>query len=1169
MNSAIQRTAARGFRNTLLGSVAAVGLAFAAGSAQAQSGVIDPDGAERAAQGASTGVIDTGVVSRDPQIVIGAPGTPTTARDPVNITGVAQMVVDAGGGFIGLCTATLINPRTVIFAAHCVNDDPANSYGANSGGRAIGFGFEANTRANATGQTDELVRWLLGGTGGAGKYQTNLAQSFFNANYVAYNPLSLEPDAAQFIYGDVALASLDTPAKGIPTWALLFSQLPQVPITANGTGYHVNITGYGNNGTGSTGSTGGIDYRRRIAENMLGALASIDDFENFLFGGTSGLPQNLYWIDFDDPRRGTAQADPRDFNAWRDNPQPNEGITASGDSGGPLILDKAFAKQLVIGVLSGGYTRFFGGAPANGYGTASFYQPLYLYWDWIAANNPYHYVTNVAGSRNWTDAANWVTTLDPSYNVIVGGQVVNGIPNDPGQQKSGTSGKFGQACFEGPANGGFSDCQDMQTGTYTVTVRPIGTDLTDGSAMVGIGSLTGELSNDAAKVAFGVGDLSYAAVASDATAAVGGASPQTLPSATLANGLPGAINFVPNNFDGNRTANQAPRYFDVTLSAAGTTTLDTAVTVDRFTLAGTQAGLSIATAGALTSLMDITQATGTMTVNGALNTPGDYLMMTGLLTGSGTVTSAFFTSMAGTISPGTTGTIGTLNFRGNIVLASGTGLMIDLGPNGTSDRIAVAANGTGTGNANIGGVVAFGAAAGTSLRYQDIFTILTTAGTRTGTFSAGSTLSAILVPRFIYTSNSVQMQIDALTYASVVANTPVQTAYAGLLDANRAGSYSKLAGVYGPLDLMTAASIRTTLEGLAPQTETLKGALGSAAVDNMANFISERLSTLEGSDMGGTVAVIGKPLQLASLNLGAAGALGMETTATDMAQDMTVQEGALPETMSAFFAGGYLTGNSASMAGAINTGSDDFDGWFLAAGIETQVDDAQTLGFSLSYSKLDGTVGGVNQSASGALYQGTIYGKLQSGPLKFSTLFSAGLFDVSSLRNVAIGASSFALRSSDQALALTSEVKLGYAVVDTAVKVVPTAALRTTQIGFSDTVESGGGPALRVQRQSSTSVEGRLGLSVSGNSAGFRPFVNANYVHDFANSPTAFFAGFEGGVGPEGLFALTGNDNDWFEVGGGLSAGGENFRVSVSANTTIDRNDIETQSYRASVSFSF
>lgn len=232
-------------------------------------------------------------VAPSPQIVIADPGNSNTSLDPTDINGVGQMVSDIGGGYIGLCTATLINPRTVIFAAHCVNEEAPTDYGAATGGTPIGFGFSNDTYAG-------LLSWYLGGN------KTDVANAFYNANYVSYHPGSLEPDAASFLYSDIAVASLDTPAADIPTWALLFSQLPD-PGTINdatGTGYHVTLTGYGRNGSATSGSAFGIDFRRRVAENMLGGLASLDQFENFQFGTSStSNPQNLYWTDFDDPTR--------------------------------------------------------------------------------------------------------------------------------------------------------------------------------------------------------------------------------------------------------------------------------------------------------------------------------------------------------------------------------------------------------------------------------------------------------------------------------------------------------------------------------------------------------------------------------------------------------------------------------------------------------------------------------------------------------------------------------------------------------------------------------------------------------------------------------------------------------------------------------------------------
>ena len=99
--------------------------------------------------GRPVGVVNT-PHDDESQIVISQPGTPTTAQDPADINGVGQMTIASPSGGLGLCTGTLINPRTVIFAAHCVNtsatggaQNPAQ-YGSQGGGIPIAFGFKAN-----------------------------------------------------------------------------------------------------------------------------------------------------------------------------------------------------------------------------------------------------------------------------------------------------------------------------------------------------------------------------------------------------------------------------------------------------------------------------------------------------------------------------------------------------------------------------------------------------------------------------------------------------------------------------------------------------------------------------------------------------------------------------------------------------------------------------------------------------------------------------------------------------------------------------------------------------------------------------------------------------------------------------------------------------------------
>jgi len=63
---------------------------------------------------------------------------------------------------------------------------------------------------------------------------------------------------------------------------------------------------------------------------------------------------------------------------------------------GPLIVDQKFSKPVVAATLSGG-SRFFNGQRFSTYGTSSFYQPLFLFWDEIVANNPYVYAGNLPG----------------------------------------------------------------------------------------------------------------------------------------------------------------------------------------------------------------------------------------------------------------------------------------------------------------------------------------------------------------------------------------------------------------------------------------------------------------------------------------------------------------------------------------------------------------------------------------------------------------------------------------------------------------------------------------------------------------------------------------------------------------------------------------------------
>lgn len=1173
-------------------------------------------------------------------VAVALASAPASAIVPNNNQTPAQIVDTAGGvngvgmffrndGFV--CTGTLINPRTVLFAAHCVNDRRQTDYSSIDGTVPAAFSFNVDARPG-------FQNWA------ANAFRSNAALNVFNISQIQYDPRSLlNPQALGFLEADIALATLDTPAARIPTWALLFSPLPTPTAIdpVRGTGYHVNITGYGRSGNGTAGATQGVDFRRRAAENMLGALASLDDRDEFLFGpaapGEPPLGQNLYQLDFDDPRRGTAGANQFDINVHRDDALVREGTTAGGDSGGPLILDAAnntlSTKNLQIGVLSGG-SRFFGPQAFSSYGSTSFYQPLYLYWDYIAATNPYRYVTAAAGSGNWEDASRWVTTLDPNYNIInATGQVVNGIPTGLGQGIAGGDPDFGQVCIQGL---GLNECRDLAT--RRDFVPPART--TDGESVasgIGRADLNATLSGGAEQVALngavtteGAAATTVAAPAATAAVAATGAATTTLtradminslsvgdnavaglqnqlatadlgtplspaasadtvaalqklaeeaqrngsgifrtgplPTATLANGLPGATGFVPNNINPNNRTGVAGRYFDVTLSAAGTTTLSSTVTIDRLTVAGS-AGLNIATAGNLASLIDVTQTGGTVNIAGRLRSVGDYTLAAGLLTGTGTIQTPFLTSIMGTVAPGGTGTIGTLTVDGSVVLSSATQFLVDVG-NGTSDRLAI------TGAASLGGRVIVSPVTGYTIKNGDTYRIVTTGGAITAGFNSAAPISAILTPVLTTSANAVDMRITAGLYRNVIASgQPVQSSYAGILDSNRsaAGTYSD---VYLRTDLMSAAQIQATFESLAPFTESTRLNLGEAMLSSTSRFHRTRMQSALSGDFGGTIAMIGQPLGIAATatsGMALPGAMAAAAVAQD-GQDTTVTDTtSLDSSFALYLGGGYLNGKSAPMPTALTTGREEnFDGYYVVAGLEYMPRDGVVLGISGSYSDVDARAVRA-QGVTGELIEGSIYGAVTTpGGLVVDGRVSAGSFKVDTNRTVGIAAAVFNLGTRDDSLSLTAELGLSRPFETKSIVFTPRIAAQYQYIGYDDVRETGGGPALDIDRNKFDSLQVRVGASASAKkTAVFRPYIYADYVYDVMEGDAFFGANLAGSTTGRFPFAYRSDDRTWAEAGVGLTISQPTFDFTASIDTTVGRQDFQAQQYSLSALIRF
>ena len=380
---------------------------------------------------------------------------PDGVLDTSGVNGIGQFY--RNDGFV--CSGSLVSNRTVIFAAHCINDRPESDYDEDGPIRSA-FSFGDNSLGG-------LIDWINA------DFSTVEESAVYNVEHLWYDDRSNAEASIGFLQADIAIATLSDPAFDVPKWAMLFTPLSGQE--------HVTVTGYGRSGNGIDGDIQGIDWRRRAGENFVSWLGSFDDRNEFLFGvpNTGELPQELYWTAFTDPRGYDPENGQYDFGIWGDNDVslPYESTTAGGDSGGPLVIDQKWDMPVIAGVLSGG-SRFFGPQPFSTFGTVSFYQPLHDFWNVIVANNPYVYAERRGRNGDWENPRSWQRALDPAYMVEVDGELVNGVPYTRGAEISGNGANWGDVCFLGDCVTYDAPAKVLANGTTFARV-PFGPGTTD------------------------------------------------------------------------------------------------------------------------------------------------------------------------------------------------------------------------------------------------------------------------------------------------------------------------------------------------------------------------------------------------------------------------------------------------------------------------------------------------------------------------------------------------------------------------------------------------------------------------------------------------------------------------------------------------------------------
>ncbi|WP_119681307.1 autotransporter domain-containing protein [Indioceanicola profundi] len=1023
---------------------------------------------------------------------------PNGVRD-LGITGVGQVITDTGGGFVGTCTGTLVNPRMVIFAAHCVNDVAASSYG--EGGTGIGVFFKDDALPG--------IRQWLGGAGGPGLYVSNPEQAYYNVNQVWYDERSLElGEGLNFLQADLAIATLDRHATGIPTWAMLFS-----PLTAQ---THVTLSGYGAVGDAENEVTSG-NFRRRAVENMLSVLGSLDDRDQAIFGLESEFKQSLYMTDFDDPRRGSGQESIYDFDIFNGDALRREGTTGPGDSGGPLIVDRLFHRKVVAGVLSGG-SRFFAEQPFSTYGTHNFYQPLFLFWDEVVRNNPYVYAAAKSGSGDWFDPKHWVQEMDPNYTVVRNGKLVTGLPDTPALGVSGDTVKFGEICY-------YDDCAN--------------------------------LAEDSPRPPKGSGK------------------------SLVISGGPGSTGFVPNNVEPNRAKGTKARYYDVTLDARGTTRLSRSATIDRLTLDG-PAGLDIRSSGRLRVLSDFNQLSGWTNVDGKLHT-GEALVVSGVLSGKGTFRAPWLTLGAVAVAPAGDD-VGRLTVQGNLVMSNASSLILDV-KRGAADQLRVLADASAgsAGTAELDGTLVFNKAKGAAPRHGESYRILTAEGGVDGRFDNVLAITGVLRPKVSYTDDAVVAELRAGSLAQMLkSGSPLQLAFANILDRLRDGSYANLHGLYGEMDWLDGNALGAMFNNLAPSGLTGALSLFEAQNRGFTDLFSGRLALLGSPGGAHGLQVLGDVGQVLALGGDAGlhpaqrarGIGGMGFSGSYGAPQMVP----LPDGMSGFVSGGYQEqGRSATVGQAAMTDDQGERSWHLAMGLERRAGERLTLGFATAYASGESAYGiQAYNTAETRSMQSAFYGAYRfDGGAYVAALASAGVNDADSRRQFGVGELPYDVAGRFQGSTVSTMMETGVnLIVPGGLTLTPKAGLRHSWLHTDGFEEAGGDAALRVDARTLARMEGRLGFGLGGvvetvSGWTLTPQVEAAFVRNLSGQDPAYRVRFVA-VEMES-FALPAalRDTGWGEVRGGLRMERAGLSFGLDLSTDIGRQELHEDRARASVGFRF
>ena len=1013
---------------------------------------------------------------------------PDGVLDQTGINGVGQMFVSSGGGGYGLCTGTLVNPRMVIFAAHCVNTRDADEYGAAAGGTPIAFGFKDNNSTSP-------------GIWSSGNFATNEAEAIYNVEHVWYDPRSLAPQSNGFLQADVAIATLDTPAFDIPTWALLFSPLSGQE--------HVTVTGYGRSGNGTDGDMQGIDWRRRAGENYVAWLNSIDNLYDKFNAGNPGLPANVYWTALNCEPGNTAAACDEDWGIFGDNDVglPYESSTAGGDSGGPLIVDQKWATPVVIGVLSGGFALDADG-PNSDFGDFSFYQPLHQFWDLIVPNNPLVYASAKARDGRWDQPSHWVQQLDPAYMVERNGNLVNGVPSTRGGDLSGDGAAWGDIC---------SSSNPATCSTY------------DQAPVV-------ETNFPYLRIAGGPRSSNFI--------------PDNNPG-DPANGV--APKYYSVILDKAGTTNLLTSVEIDTLDVRGDARLFIRPSGAISVLGGVvQTGGNIINTGGIIA-SDLLFGGGLVTGRGRFTAPFSTVANGVLAPGAITPENN---------SPSNT-LYAEFLFDGNLIMTSGSTFMVDVNDT-LSDSLRVFGTvSLSDANSNGGTLVVRNPSQAAAPRDGDEFTIIRATDGIQGRFDTVDNRLGNLRVAVAYGASQVKLRLRAGSLSEWLSHArgvmPEQmigaaNAFATGLDELRAqGHYDSLYNLFGSVDVMDPYTLAGTLSSLAPSFSNEGSAMQERQSTVLMRGVTDRLS-LMGDAAGGSLSITGTP------RAAIGGSFESATTATRLGvaslAPTSEAELALPEGVTGFVTGGVIS--SANSFGVNDTAQDGQRSTYFGMGIEHEMADDLHVGVAFGRAAGRSYVGG--DFADSQLNQAAAYGSYQLGGGAYVGFVGAmEMAELETTRSGFDGTNGYQLLGASKMRRISATGEAGVNVgIGKDLMLTPRAQLAYSNTKLEGFNELGGETALAIDDLASEQLEARFGAKLAG-SQGISgkwtliPQVEADYVRVVDGSNDGLTVRFANAADVPIALPFAGGDTSWGEVKGGIKLTNGQVQFGASFETAIGR----------------